>query len=204
MVALRANIETAVGKTKKKLPQPKLLTYEDYARLTPPDSGHYELHNGTIIYMPSPIIKHQDVCGNIFAEIKFYLKKNKVGKVYIAPLDVTFTVKDTFQPDILFVQQDRIAQLEATAKRIVGAPDFVVEVKSPGNTTKEMSYKRFVYESETVQEYWYVNLDDQTLKQYENIDNELQLKRTLTINDTVKSIAIEGFEIRLEDMFSTI
>lgn len=203
MVALRAKTETVVGKIQKKLPQPKLLTYEDYARLTPPDSGNYELHNGTIIYMPSPAIKHQDVCLNIAGEIRQYLKTHKVGKVYIAPLDVTFTVKDTFQPDVLFVLQDRIAQLEATEKRIVGAPDFVVEVKSPGNTTKEMSYKRFVYESEIVQEYWYVNLNDQTLKQYENIDNELLLKHTFTIGDTVKSIVIEGFEIRLEDMFSS-
>jgi Uma2 family endonuclease len=65
-----------------------------------------------------------------------------------------------------------------------------------------MSYKRFVYESEIVQEYWYVNLNDQTVKQYENIDNELHLKRTLKMGDTVKSTVIEGFEMRLEDMFN--
>jgi hypothetical protein len=27
------------------------LAYEDYARLTPPDSGNYELHDGQIIHM---------------------------------------------------------------------------------------------------------------------------------------------------------
>jgi Uma2 family endonuclease len=202
MVALRAKTETVVGKIGKKMPQPKLLTYEDYVRLTPPDSGHYELQNGAIIYRTSPTIKHQDICGNIASEIKFHLKTNKVGKVYIAPLDVTFTVKDTFQPDVLFVRQDRIAQLEATEKRIVGAPDFVVEVKSPSNTIKEMSYKRFVYESEIVQEYWYVNLSDQTVKQYENIENELHLKSVFKMGDTIKSIVIEGFEMSLEDMFN--
>ena len=29
--------------------KPKLLTYEDYARLTPPD----KLHNGKIVFMPT-------------------------------------------------------------------------------------------------------------------------------------------------------
>jgi Uma2 family endonuclease len=186
-----------------KFPKPKLLTYNDYARLTPPDSGHYELHNGTIIYMPSPIIKHQDICLNIASEIKTFLKQNKIGKVYIAPLDVTFTENDTFQPDVMFVRQERIEALEATEKRIVGAPDFVVEVKSKGNTPKEMSYKRFVYESETVLEYWFVNLDDVTLTQYENIDNELRIKKIYTLNDTVESIVIKGFSIAVCEMFES-
>jgi Uma2 family endonuclease len=201
MVALRAHMEVGIGKKPKKMPKPKLLTYEDYARLTPPDSGHYELHNGTIIYMPSPSIKHQDVCGNIFAEIKFFLKSNKIGKVYIAPLDVTFTEKDTFQPDVLFVKQERLEQLEAAEKRIVGAPDFVVEVKSPSNSTKEMSYKRFVYESEIVHEYWYVNLEEQTVKQYENIDNEMRLTQTYHMGDTITSTVIKGFTLTIEDIF---
>jgi Uma2 family endonuclease len=199
MVAPRAHIKNI----SKKFPKPKLLTYDDYARLTPPDSGHYELHNGTIIYMPSPIIKHQDICGNIFAEIKFFLKQNKIGKVYIAPLDVTFTENDTFQPDVLFVRQERIEALEATEKRIVGAPDFVVEVKSKGNTPKEMSYKRFVYESETVLEYWFVNVDDETLTQYENMDNELRIKKIYSLNDTVESIVIKGFSISVSEIFES-
>lgn len=30
----------------------KVLTYDDCVRLTPSDSGNYELHNGQIVYMP--------------------------------------------------------------------------------------------------------------------------------------------------------
>jgi Uma2 family endonuclease len=187
-----------------KFPKPKLLTYKDYALLTPPESGYYELLNGKIVEKISNTIQHQDVCGNIASEIKFFLKQNKIGKVYIAPLDVTFTENDTFQPDVLFVRQERIEALEATEKRIVGAPDFVVEVKSKGNTPKEMSYKRFVYESETVLEYWFVNLDDETLTQYENIDNELRIKKIYTLNDTVESVVIKGFSIAVSEIFESI
>ena len=46
---------------KPKFPQPKLLTFKDYERLTPPDNGNFELHNGKIIFMASPLEKHQTV-----------------------------------------------------------------------------------------------------------------------------------------------
>ena len=40
-----------IGDRKIRIPKPKLLTYDDYAKLTPPDNGNYELHNGQIIFM---------------------------------------------------------------------------------------------------------------------------------------------------------
>ena len=183
-----------------KLPQPKLLTYEDYARLTPPDSGHFELHNGKIIYMPSPTPNHQDVCGNIYGEIRNFLKKNRIGRVYIAPLDTTFTENDTFQPDVLFVSNERLELV--TDKRIVGAPDLVVEVLSEGNTKKEMSYKKHIYESSTVLEYWFINLKKQTITQYENVEGELLQRHLLKSGQTLKSCAIPDFEIEVKDIFT--
>ncbi len=49
------------GKLTKKIPQPKLLTYEDYVKLTPPDSGNFELLNGQIFFMASPKPSHQEI-----------------------------------------------------------------------------------------------------------------------------------------------
>ncbi len=183
-----------------KLRQPKLLTYEDYARITPPDSGHYELHKGQIIYMPSPTPIHQQACGNIYGEIRNFLKRNPIGRVYIAPLDTTFTKHDTFQPDVLFISNKRLELI--TDKRIVGAPDLVVEVLSEGNTTKEMSYKKHVFETTSVSEYWFINLKKQTLAQYENVEDEFWLRQVLTIKDTLKSIIIDGFEMPIKEIFN--
>ncbi len=45
----------------KKSKKSKLLTFEDYARMTPPDSGNYELHNGKLIFMPSPLFLNQNI-----------------------------------------------------------------------------------------------------------------------------------------------
>jgi Uma2 family endonuclease len=184
-----------------KLPQPKLLTYEDYVKLTPLDSGKYELHNGHIIKMPSPTVQHQDICGNIFADLKVFLRQKPIGKVYIAPLDTTFTKHDTFQPDVMFVRHDRITELEGQGKRLVGAPDFVVEVQSAGNPPKEMSYKRHIFETFGVVEYWLVNMKKQTVTQYENIEGEMVIRQTFKLGESVKSFIIEGFETTVDAIF---
>jgi Uma2 family endonuclease len=182
-----------------KIPKSKLLTYEDYARITPPESGHYELHNGQIIYLPSPTPHHQDVCGSIYSEIRQFLKKTPLGRVYIAPLDTTFTTHDTFQPDVLYISNEKLQLI--SEKRILGAPDLVVEVLSEGNTNKEMSYKKHIFESTSVSEYWFINLQKQTLAQYENVEGEFLLRGVKTVNETIKSFVIEGFEMPIKEIF---
>lgn len=183
---------------KLKFPKPKLLTYADYARLTPPDNGNYELHNGKIIYMPSPLDIHQKISMNLSAALHFHVKNNQLGQVRTAPLDVKLTENDTVQPDILFIKKDRENIIDGIVK---GAPDVIVEILSPSNDAKEMSYKKYIYEVSGVKEYWIINLKKQTLTQYENRENELFLRETYTIDDTLKSLIIEGFEIEIKDIF---
>ena len=144
-----------VKSDKLKFPKPKLLTYEDYARLTPPDSGNYELHNGKIIYMLSPFYTHQNISMILSAALYIHVKNNQLGQVCTAPLDVKLTENDTVQPDILFIKKQRESIIDGIIK---GAPDLVVEILSPSNDAKEMSYKKYIYEVSGVSEYWVINL----------------------------------------------
>jgi Uma2 family endonuclease len=73
-----------IGDIKIRIPNKKKLTYEDYAKLTPPDSGNYELHNGEIIYMPTPIPRHQDISGKLHFLLYGHIFTNKLGKLYAA------------------------------------------------------------------------------------------------------------------------
>lgn len=182
----------------KKFPQPKLLTYEDYARLTPPDSGNYELHNGNIVFMPSPSDKHQFVVTDLTTMLNSYVKTHKLGRVIVAPMDTQLSEVDILQPDILFVSNQRLGIID---KIVNGAPDLVVEILSPSNDTKEMSYKKYVYETAGVQEYWLVNLEKQTITQYELVENELRWQRTLTKADTLESVVLSGFSLALDTLF---
>ena len=113
-------------------------------------------------------------------------------------MDVIFTPNDTIQPDILFIVADR---LDIIDRQVKGAPDFIVEILSEGNTAKDMSYKKHIYESSGVREYWVVNLKKQILRQYENIEGEFFSKQ-FNIGDTVQSLVIEGFSLEINDLFN--
>jgi Uma2 family endonuclease len=181
-----------------KFTQPKLLTFEDYARLTPPESGNYELHNGKIINMPSPLFAHQKLLRRLMRLLSNFLHDNELGELLCAPMDVIFNPNDTMQPDILFVSNERLSIID---RQIKGAPDFIVEILSDGNTTKEMSYKKYVFETHGVREYWLVNLAKQTITQYENFEDEFVIRNKIKIDGSLTSFVIEGFTLKASDIF---
>ena len=188
-----------LSEKKVRTPRIKLLTYDDYAKLTPPDSGNYELHNGQIIYMPTPIPKHQKISGKLHYLLFGHILAHKLGEVYAAPMDTKFTEHDTVQPDLLFIAQDRLSIIGD--KKIEGAPDFIIEIHSPGNTAKDMSYKKHLYESFDVKEYWVVYPAKNIIKQYENYEGEFVLVRQYGKGDVLQSIVIQGFVLNVSDIF---
>lgn len=177
----------------------KRLTYEDFVRLTPPDSGNYELHDGQIIYMASPTPLHQDLAGEIYSDLKAFAKSKQLGKVFIAPLDTLFDKFNTLQPDVLFISTERLNIIGD--KKIEAAPDLVVEVLSSGNTPKEMIRKKFIYESFEVREYWLINLEKESLTQYLLKDGEF-VSQIFSFDDEIASEAMPGYKICLRKMMA--
>jgi Uma2 family endonuclease len=191
MAVLIENKKTRVAKK-------KLLTYEDYARLTPPDNGNYELHQGKIVFMASPLAPHQIVSMNLSINLGPLIVQNKLGRLLAAPMDVRFAPHDIVQPDLLFISQERLSIIQ---KIVEGAPDLVIEIKSPSNTLAELQYKKYLYEMGGVLEYWLVNIETKTIRQYELIEEELLLQRVLKITDTLKSAVLPNFEMPMTNVF---
>jgi Uma2 family endonuclease len=192
-------VQVALKQPKVRIPKPRLLGYEDYVRLTPPDSGNYELHNGLIIYRATPVPLHQIFLTNLLTEMTVYVKKHKLGRMLPAPMDTVFTPNDVLQPDLLYLSNERLHLVGA--KKIEGAPDLVVEILSPSNHSKEMGYKKLIYELSGVREYWLVNLDKKTLTQYENVENEFYMRRVFQYADTLTSLILAGFETPMSELF---
>jgi Uma2 family endonuclease len=183
----------------KLVKQGKQYTYEDMLRLTPRDSGNYELHDGKIFFMPSPLVPHQIASSNLHIELGAFAKRNKLGRVLAAPMDVRFTENDIVQPDLMFIANERADIIQ---KIVEGAPDLVVEIKSESNTPKELGYKKFLYETGGVKEYWLVDVEAQTVKQYLLKDDEFLLQKVYTPTDTLRAVVLEGFEITIAAIFA--
>jgi len=146
-------------------------SYADY--LTWRLEERLELICGKIMPMaPAPNVRHQQISRNLLRPISNYFYK-KTCQVFHAPFDVSlydrrkskladreiFTV---VQPDLCVVCDPE----KLTVQGCSGAPDWVIEVLSPGNTQKEMRLKFGLYEEAGVQEYWLVYPYEQAVYQF--------------------------------------
>lgn len=78
-------------------------SYDDYKCLSNATDKRYELLDGDLLMVPSPTTSHQQVAGNLFLHIAQFVRLNKLGKVFYAPMDVVFgegARREVAQPDI--------------------------------------------------------------------------------------------------------
>ena len=140
------------------------LTYDDFVQF-PDDGTRHELIDGEHYVTPSPVPKHQRIVWNLVVMIGAHLETHPVGRAYTAPLDVLFSDFDVVEPDLLFVSSARLSQV-LTTKNIVGAPDLVVEIGSPGTRRRDETIKRRLYERFGVSEYWVIDPELDAIRVY--------------------------------------
>lgn len=129
-------------------------TAKDYWSL--PEGRRAELIDGELYDMAAPSRRHQRLLGELYKTIDRYIT-DKGGKceVNIAPFTVQlFSERDDYvEPDICVIcDPDKI-----TEKGCVGAPDWIIEITSPGNTRHDYEMKFRLYEEAGVREYWIVD-----------------------------------------------
>ena len=184
----------------------KTYTYADYLQWK--FQERVELIKGRIFQMsPAPSSYHQDISGNIYFAIKFYLLNNRNCKVYAAPFDVRLTKKSKNNRDVQTVVQPDICVICNRTKidksGCIGAPDIVVEILSPGNNKTELQNKYDVYEENGVQEYWIVSPQQKTFLKYVlNQDGVYVASKLLPSNAEVTTPILPGFILKLEDVFA--
>ncbi|MGQ9926878.1 MAG: Uma2 family endonuclease [Chloroflexaceae bacterium] len=136
-------------------------TYADYARI-PDDGQRYEVINGVLYMTPAPGTEHQGVSNLIATFLTLHVQLAGMGKVFSAPTDVELTPGCVVQPDVLVISAARLHLI--TPSRIVGPPDLVVEVTSPGTAGYDRREKQDAYARAGVPEYWIVDPHAQTVE----------------------------------------
>lgn len=146
------------------LTQAKVYTEEDYYSL--PEDVRAELIEGQIYYQAAPSRLHQEILGALHAEIYNYIKsKGGSCKVYPAPFAVKLSKdKDNItEPDISVICDPG----KLTDKGCFGAPDWIIEIVSPGNPCHDYMRKMNLYMHAGVREYWIVNPMKSTVTVYD-------------------------------------
>jgi Uma2 family endonuclease len=131
------------------------LTYDDFL-LFPDDGKRHELIDGEHYVTPSPNTRHQRISGRLYLLIGTWLEAHPIGELFHAPFDVVFSRFDVVEPDLLYMSNERAAEV-LTEKHVSGAPELVIEIGSPGTRKRDETLKRRLYERTGVSEYWVVD-----------------------------------------------
>lgn len=126
-------------------------TYAAYAALSG-DGQRYEVIDGVLYVAPAPIPAHQATAALVVFYLLQHVQFAGRGRVLPAPIDVELSPSVAVQPDVLVVLSANVGIIAPT--RIIGAPDLVVEVSSPGTAGYDRRQKQDAYAQGGVAEYW--------------------------------------------------
>jgi Uma2 family endonuclease len=120
-----------------------------------------------------------------------------------APVDVVLGVgneREVVQPDIVFVAAERVAII--TTAEIVGCPDLVVEIFSPGTEERDRNDKKRLYARYGAREYWIVDPIKNNLERYVLTDNGFAAPMLAAADATVTSPLFPGLQLDCREIFS--
>lgn len=135
-------------------PKPNLITLTQYEHF--PETIRAEVFEGIVFNMSSPSQLHQTILLELSSLLHAYVKQHKKNcKVFPAPFDVLLAEHPLtiVQPDIMIVCDPG----KLDGKRCNGAPDFIIEIVSPGNPADDYIRKLYYYQNYGVREYWIVD-----------------------------------------------
>lgn len=177
------------------------LTYDDFL-LFPDDGKRHELIDGEHYVTPSPSTKHQRVSGNLHLMIGGWLERHPIGQVFYAPYDVVFSEFDVVEPDLLYLSNERAAEV-LTPLHAKGVPELVVEIASKGTRKRDETIKRRLYERSGVSEYWVVDPELDVVRVYrraaEGFGRAEELSRET--GDVLTTPLLPGLDLPLSRIF---
>lgn len=147
----------------------KLYTTDDIYAL--PDGERAELIDGEMYMMAPPSRRHQTILNYINTEINLFIRKRGGAcEVFPAPFAVFLNADDKtyVEPDISVICDP--SRLDDRGCN--GAPDWVIEIVSPGSKRMDYFIKLFKYRTAGVKEYWIVDPDRKLAIVYEFEKND--------------------------------
>lgn len=156
-----------------------------------PDGQRAELIDGRLYMMAPPSRLHQRIILELSTMIHQHIrKKHGTCEVDIAPFAVFLNDDDKnyVEPDISVIcGADKL-----TDTGCYGAPDWIIEVASPGSMRMDYYIKLFKYRSAGVREYWIIDPGKNRVTVYRF---DLEDTEEYTFSDRVKTGIIPDLEI---------
>ena len=149
---------------------------------------------------PAPTPEHQSIATRIAYYLFPHIDLAGIGKLFTAPIDVDLGPKNVYQPDLVVVlntHMDRVGE-----KKIIGAPDLVIEIASPSTATYDRLNKYEKYARAGIAEYWIVNPTRHTTEVLVLEDGEYRSLGIFRGEQTLPSRIIPDLPVAVERFFA--
>lgn len=174
------------------LKKEEIYTIDDIYAL--PDGERAELIDGKIYYMAPPSRRHQDIIFSLSRKIADYIdSRGGECKVYLAPFAVFLNENDKnyVEPDISVICDGS----KLNDKGCAGAPDWIIEIVSPGSKHMDYFTKLFKYRTAGVKEYWIVDPEKKSVMVYRFEEETME---QYSFGDDVPVGIYEGFSVKVQ------
>jgi len=178
------------------LAQAKTYTENDYYNI--PEDVRAELIDGQIYYQTAPNRTHQKILSSLHICIGNYINTNNGScEVYPAPFAVKLfdDRKNIVEPDISIICDPN----KLTDRGCTGAPDWIIEIISPGNPEHDYIRKLNLYKDAGVREYWIVDPRSERILVYCLEQSAFKLE-TYTFQDKIKVNIYDDFWIDFREL----
>ena len=176
-------------------------TVDDLESL-PDSSDRFEIIDGDLHVTRAPHWKHQDVAGEVYAELLAWSKRTKLGKPVLTPGGI-FSPTNAVIPDLIWASNERLETSIDEAGHLIEAPELVIEVlsKSQMDKDRDRKYKLKLYSVEGVQEYWIFDREQQLVEVFRRDNGILVKSLTLYASDSLTSPLLPEFSCGVGALF---
>ncbi len=159
-----------------------------------------EIINNRLFVYPSPTLEHQSILGNVLLKFHRFIKDDNLGQLLLAPLDVQLDQNNVVQPDILFVTKANRKILGEAS--IEGAPNLVIEIWLPMESSKMREAKRELYQKNRVIEFWQIFPKKKQVRvEVLNKEGKYHVFSEAKEEGIIQSKVLLDFEMNVADIF---
>jgi Uma2 family endonuclease len=173
------------------------VSYADLQRM-PDDGNRYELYDGELFVVPSPLPRHQIVSQRLFLALAEWTRR-RGGTVFHAPFDIVFSEYNVVQPDVIYFGPDAVRRIRPD-EHVRFPPDAAFEVLSPSTARNDRGRKRDLMARFRVPEYWVIDPRGRSIEVSRLDDGYAE--PVVVSEGRCASAVIAGFGIDLSELFA--
>lgn len=182
---------------------PKYLSIEDYLKQEEKADFKSEYINGNINPMAGGTVNHNQIAGNIYAELHYTFKKRDY-RVYMGDVRLWIPENNIFTyPDIMVIEGDPIYY--ENRKDTILNPSLIIEVLSPSTENYDKEGKFSAYR--TIQGFSEYILVSQTKiygEKFTKTDIKTWLFQEFYEEDEAITIQLENISLQFDDIYHKV